>query len=113
LFLTPGPKFKGVTDEANTDMLYYNWVDQFDAFGLGRNVPIATGSYSDALLALSGGKFVVSASPIRWVSIIAEWRAGSTIRTPAGRAGDCGRTTGATIPGTTKAFQLRPDPLAK
>ena len=35
LYLTPGPKFKGVTDQAGTDMLYYNWVDQFDTFGLG------------------------------------------------------------------------------
>src|SRR4029453_10016784 len=30
LYVTPGPKFKGVTDETNSDMLYYNWVDQFD-----------------------------------------------------------------------------------
>ena len=44
-------------------MLYYNWVDQFDTFGLGRNTPIATGSYSDTLLALSGGKFVVMRVP--------------------------------------------------
>ena len=40
LHVTPGPKFKGVTDESNTDMLYYNWVDQFDTLGLGRNVPV-------------------------------------------------------------------------
>ncbi|MGH8650263.1 MAG: hypothetical protein ACREUP_13330, partial [Burkholderiales bacterium] len=44
LYLTPGPNFKGVTDESNADMLYYNWVDQFDTLGLGRNTPIATGS---------------------------------------------------------------------
>jgi len=63
LYLTPGPNFKGVTDESNADMLYYNWVDQFDTLGLGRNVPIATGSYSDALLALVNGKFVVLRVP--------------------------------------------------
>ena len=53
MHVTPGPKFKGVTDESNTDMLYYNWVDQFDTLGLGRNVPFATGSYSDSLIAFA------------------------------------------------------------
>ena len=52
LYQTPGPRMKGVEGTANADYHYYNWVDQFDALGLGENVPIATGTTSDALLAL-------------------------------------------------------------
>ena len=52
LYPTPGPKFKGVEGSANADYHYYNWVDQFNTLGLGENIPIATGSTSDALLAL-------------------------------------------------------------
>ena len=51
LYATPGPQMKGVTDHGSADFHYYNWVDQFDTLGLGPNVPIATGSTSDSLLA--------------------------------------------------------------
>jgi hypothetical protein len=51
-YQTPGPQFKGVTDPGSADSHYYNWVDQFDTFGMGRNTPIATGNGSDALHAL-------------------------------------------------------------
>jgi hypothetical protein len=52
LYQTPGPQFKGVTDLGSADSHYYNWVDAFDTLGMGRNVPIATGNGSEALLAL-------------------------------------------------------------
>lgn len=52
LYPTPGPRMKGVEGTANADYHYYSWVDQFDALGLGVDVPIATGTTSDALLAL-------------------------------------------------------------
>ena len=51
LYATPGPQMKGVTDHGSADFHYYHWVDQFDTLGLGENVPIATGSTSDSLLA--------------------------------------------------------------
>ncbi len=51
LYATPGPKLAGVDDHGSADFHYYNWVDQFDTLGLGTNVPIATGSTSDSLLA--------------------------------------------------------------
>ena len=51
LYATPGPQMKGVDDHGSADFHYYNWVDQFDTLGLGANVPIATGSTSDSLLA--------------------------------------------------------------
>jgi hypothetical protein len=52
LYPLPGPRFKGVDGVVSTDSNYYAWVDQFDTFGLGKNVPIATGNGSDALIAL-------------------------------------------------------------
>ncbi|MEI9812091.1 MAG: carboxypeptidase-like regulatory domain-containing protein [Acidobacteriota bacterium] len=51
LYQTTGPKLKGTTVPA--DFHYYNWVDQQNIIGLGKNTPIATGSNSDSLLALN------------------------------------------------------------
>ena len=123
LHLTPGPNFKGVTDESTADMLYYNWVDQFDTLGLGANVPIATGSYSDALLAFSEGEFVIMRVPYP----IGFYHRGVEGRIDDPTAGWKGRGLWANygpytpwhIEGgkgtTSKAvhFQMRPDPLAK
>ena len=61
LYQSPGPHFKGVTDSGSADSHYYSWVDQFDTFGMGRNMPIATGNGSEGLLALKDGKSVSSA----------------------------------------------------
>jgi hypothetical protein len=51
LYQTTGPKLKNSNVPA--DFHYYNWVDQNNIIGLGANTPIATGSNSDALLALN------------------------------------------------------------
>jgi hypothetical protein len=123
LYLTPGPNFKGVTDESTADMLYYNWVDQFDTLGLGRNVPIATGSYSDALLALVNGRFVVLRVPYP----MGFYHRGVEGRIDDAKAGWKGRGLWANYgsynpwhyeggKGTTSKavhFQVRPNPLAK
>ena len=50
LYELPGPKFRDSND-ASADMHYYNWVDQFDTFGLGENVPYVNGTGSDSLMA--------------------------------------------------------------
>ena len=50
LYVSDGPRFKGTDIPA--DFHYYNWVDQHDVAGFGKNTPIATGSNSDALLVL-------------------------------------------------------------
>ena len=65
LYPTPGPQMKGVTDAGSADFHYYSWVDQFDTLGLGANVPVATGSGSDSLLALlpDTGEWVVLRVP--------------------------------------------------
>jgi hypothetical protein len=51
LYQTVGPKLKGT--DVPAEFHYYNWVDQYNTLGLGDNVPMATGSNSDSLLALN------------------------------------------------------------
>lgn len=50
LYRTKGPKLAGT--DVPADFQYYNWVDQHDVSGFGRDTPFATGSNSDAILAL-------------------------------------------------------------
>ena len=45
----PGPKFKGT--DISSDHFYHNWVDRYNALGLGKNVPIVNGTGSDSLMA--------------------------------------------------------------
>lgn len=49
----PGPTLNGVANGESADFAYYNYVDQFNVFGLGENVPIAMGSNSDSVLILN------------------------------------------------------------
>ena len=46
----PGPNYAGVKTGA-TDFAYLMWVDLHDTLGLGKDIPIVTGSNSDSLLA--------------------------------------------------------------
>jgi hypothetical protein len=122
LFPYPGPQFKGVTDSGSAEASYYTWVDQFDTFGLGKDVPISTGNGNDALLALVDGKFVVLRVPYP----MGFYAKGLDGRIDDANAGWKGRglwsTYGTRTPfheeggkGTTSKvvhFQLRPDPLA-
>jgi hypothetical protein len=120
LYPFPGPRFKG--SEFAADTAYYDWVDQFDTFGLGKNVPIATGSGSDSLLALVNGRWEVLRVPYP----MGFYSKGLDGRIDDPRAGWKGKglwsTWGTRAPfhaetgkGTTSKvvkFQLRPDPLA-
>ena len=54
----PGPQLRDVQDPGSAEASYYTWVDWFDTFGLGRNVPIAMGNLNSSILALVGGTFV-------------------------------------------------------
>ena len=125
LYQTPGPRMKGVEGTANADYHYYNWVDQFDALGLGRNVPIATGTTSDALLALlpETGEWVTMRVPYplgfysrgldgriddpaagwKGLGVWASFNTGSTFHLEGGK--------GATS--EIVQFQIRPHPLAQ
>jgi len=123
LYPMPGPQFKNVTDSGSAEASYYDWVDQFDTFGLGKNVPIATGNGNDALLALVDGKWVVLRVPYpmgfyakgmdgRIDDPKTGWKGKGLWSTYATRApfhaeGGKGATS------KVVHFQLRPDPLAK
>jgi hypothetical protein len=58
LYPFPGPQMSNVTAPGSAEASYYAWVDQHNAFGLGENVPIATGNANESLLALVDGRFV-------------------------------------------------------
>ena len=128
LYPMAGPTFKG--SSVRTDYLYYNWVDQFITLGVGPNIPIATGSYSDSLI-------VLKPNTREWITMRVPYPLGFHARGMDGRIDDPnggwkGRGVYATNgsnaiwhteagPGTGGAgarptlvkFQIRPDPLAR
>ena len=58
----PGPGFAGIGDNS-AEASYYTWVDQHNAVGLGKDVPISTGNENDGFNALVDGKMVVLRIP--------------------------------------------------
>jgi hypothetical protein len=58
LYPLPGPQMRDVKDPGSAESSYYAWVDRFDTFGLGKDVPIAMGNLNSSILALVNGKFV-------------------------------------------------------
>jgi hypothetical protein len=58
----PGPGFAGIGDNS-AEASYYSWVDQHNAVGLGKDVPISTGNENDGFVALVDGKMVVLRIP--------------------------------------------------
>jgi hypothetical protein len=123
LYPFPGPQFENVTESGSAESSYYTWVDQFDTFGLGKDVPIATGNLNDALLALVDGKFVTLRVPYP-LGFYTKWMDGRIDNPKTGWKGKgLWATHGTRAPfhleggkGTKPKvvkFQLRPDPLAK
>jgi hypothetical protein len=98
-------------------------VDKYDTFGLGKNIPIATGNLSDSLLFLRDGKWVTMRVPYpmgffvkqvdgRFDDPKAGWKGKGLWTTSANRTPwhlEGGRGTH----GKVVKFQLRPDPLAR
>jgi hypothetical protein len=123
LYPFPGPQLANVAETGSAEASYYTWVDQFDTFGLGRDVPIATGNANESLLALVNGAFVNLRVPYP-LGFYTKWMDGR-IDDPS--AGWKGKGLWATVStrapfhmeggkGTTSKvvkFQLRPDPLAR
>ena len=123
LHTIPGPQFKGVAMKGGSaEAPYYDWVDQFDTLGLGKNVPIATGNNSDALFALVNEKWVTMRVPYpmgyfakgmdgRIDDPNAGWKGKGIFSTYSGRSaphieGGKGQTS------KVVRFQVRPNPLA-
>jgi hypothetical protein len=124
-YATPGPKFQGVTAEINADYHYYNFVDQHDALGLGRNTPLTNGTNSDSLLALDRqtGRFVTLRVPYptgfytrgldgRIDDPAAGWK-GRGLWAGNGTRAIWHTETGKGSRSHVAQFQLRPNPLAK
>ena len=123
LYPFPGPQLANVAETGSAEASYYTWVDQFDTFGLGRDVPIATGNANESLLALVNGTFVNLRVPYP-LGFYTKWMDGR-IDDPS--AGWKGKGLWATVStrapfhmeggkGTTSKvvkFQLRPEPLAR
>jgi hypothetical protein len=123
LYPVPGPKFKGTN--ASADHFYHNWVDRYNALGLGENVPIVNGTGSDSLIAFipATKKFVTMRVPYpldfytrnmdgRIDDPKAGWKgrgvwSGNEERVIWHLEGGKGNTT------SVVHFQVRPDPLAK
>jgi hypothetical protein len=122
-YALPGPNYRGAVDSASADSAYYDFVDRFDMLGLGKDIPLATGNESEALLALVDNKFVSLRIPYP----MGFYAKGIDGRIDDPRGGWKGKgiwTTFATRTpfhveggkGTTSKilkFQVRPDPLAK
>jgi hypothetical protein len=123
LYPFPGPQLQNVTDSGSAEASYYSWVDQHDTFGLGPNVPFATGNANESLLALVDGKFVNLRVPYP----MGFYAKGMDGRIDDPQAGWKGRGLWTTFGNRTPfhveggkgtmpkvvRFQLRPDPLAR
>jgi len=119
---SPGPKVTGVK-EGSADWHYLVWVDQFNTFGLGKDIPILPGTNSDSLAA-----FLPETK--KWVVLRVPYPMGFYTRGMDGRIDDAkagwkGKGLWATYSmsqhaslhteggeGKLVQFQLRPDPLA-
>jgi hypothetical protein len=123
LYPLPGPNYKGATDSGSADSAYYDFIDRFDMLGVGKNVPLATGNESEALLALVDGKFLTFRVPYP-MGFYAKGMDGRIDDPKAGWKGKAIWTTYATRApfhaeggkgNTSKVikFQVRSNPLAK
>ena len=123
LYRFPGPQFRDVKDDGSAEASYYTWVDQHNTFGLGTNVPIATGNMSDAYFALVDGRWVTLRVPYP-MGFFAKWAEGRIDDPAAGWKGrglwatNSTRTVFHNEGGTQNRprvvkFQLRPDALAR
>ncbi len=119
----PLPQMKGVEGSGSAEGSYYAWVDQFDTFGLGRDVPISTGNASEGLLALRDGEWVVMRVPYplgfytKWLDGRIDdpdggWKGRGLYATWSTRA-PFHAETGKGTPSKVVRFQFRPDPLAR
>ena len=123
LYQTTGPKLKGT--DVPADFHYYNWVDQHNIIGLGKDIPFATGSNSDSLIALNP-------QTKQWTNFRVPYPLGFYARGMDGRIDDAnagwkGRALysnygthfvwhiegGKGTKGKIVKFQVRPDPLAR
>ena len=118
----PGPGFKGIGPNS-AESSYYAWVDQHNTFGLGEDVPMATGNLNDGLIAFKDGKMVTLRIPYpmgfyakgfdgRIDDRSAGWK-GRGLWTTSGDRTPWLKEGGKGTRPQVVHFQLRPHPLAK
>jgi hypothetical protein len=121
----PGPQFEsvGAPETGSAEASYYTFVDQHDTFGLGKDVPIATGNNSDSLHVLVNGEFIQLRVPYpmgffakgldgRIDNANAGWKGRGLWTTFGNRTPFHDEGGKGSKPKVVK-FQLRPDPLAR
>ena len=118
----PGPQFQGVDDRGSANHAYYVWVDRYNTFGLGENVPLAMTNGGEAITALVDGKFLTFHVPYpagffsknvdgRIDDPAAGWK-GRGLWTTSGTRTMFHNETGKGESPRVYKIQLRPDPLA-
>ena len=123
LYQTDGPRFKNTN--IPTDFHYYNWVDQHNIIGLGKDIPFATGSNSDSLIALNPQTkkwtyfripyplgFYMRGMDARIDDVNAGWK-GRALYSNYGTHFVWHIEGGKGTKGKVVKFQVRPDPLAR
>src|SRR5436309_7742806 len=119
----PGPQFRTVNEPGSVEGSYYAWVDWFDTFGLGRNVPFAMGNLNDAIYALVDGRLIMLRMPYpmgmfaknvdgRIDDANAGWKGRGLWTTTGTRTSYHNEGGKGSRPQAIK-IQLRPDPLAR
>ncbi len=122
LYRFPGPQFAGVDPNGSANHAYYVWVDRFNTFGLGNDVPMAMTNGAEAITALVDGKFVQFHVPYpagmftknvdgRIDDANAGWK-GRGLWTTSGTRTVFHNETGKGESPRVYHIQLRPDPLA-
>jgi hypothetical protein len=123
LYQLPGPQMKGVDSGGSAEASYYAWIDWYNTFGLGENVPIVMGNLNSAVFALVDGKFITITVPYP-MGFFAKDVDGRIDDPNTGWKGRAMWTTYGTrtmfhleggkenLPKAVK-IQLRPDPLAR
>jgi hypothetical protein len=114
---------KGVDSGGSAEASYYTWIDWYNTFGLGENVPMVMGNLNSAVFALVDGKFITITVPYP-MGFFAKDVDGRIDDPNTGWKGRAMWTTYGTramfhleggkenLPKAVK-IQLRPDPLAR
>src|SRR5437867_1896188 len=123
LYRMTGPQFKGLDPSGSANHAYYIWVDRYNTFGLGANVPIAETNGSESLMAVVDGKIIDFRVPYplgfftknvdgRIDDPQAGWK-GRAMWTTSGTRTNFHNEGGTDNRPKVYKLQLRPDPLAR
>jgi hypothetical protein len=123
LYRMTGPQFKGLDPSGSANHAYYLWVDRYNTFGLGANVPIAQTNGSESLMAVVDGKIIDFRVPYplgfftknvdgRIDDPQAGWK-GRAMWTTSGTRTNFHNEGGTDNKPKVYKLQLRPDPLAR